>query len=171
MSGWIFLSGPEKVYGEWSSWGDSSISSNNNLEVERRTVYRLYYKLCPKCGAHNAFDNDPCRDCSYKLPTTSSTTKWVDTPYSQLGAKQYSNSSKKMVVGSNSKNQWFFNKADLNKTNPSDSDFIKYQYRSRTITYIYTFYRWSDWSQWSDTVVSSSSTRDVETRVMYRYKK
>ena len=97
LSGWILQSGPETVYGDWGGWTFDAISESSTLEVQRRTVYRLYYKLCPKCGAHNAFE-DACRDCKYVLGKTSSSTKWVDTPYSQLGAKTYSaNSSKKLL--------------------------------------------------------------------------
>ena len=34
--------------------------------------------------------------------------------------------------------------------------------------YTYNFYRWSAYSDWSDTPVSATSTRDVDTRTMYR---
>ena len=34
---------------------------------------------------------------------------------------------------------------------------------------IYTHYKWSDWSAWSDTQVSATATRQVESRTMYRY--
>ena len=33
----------------------------------------------------------------------------------------------------------------------------------------FTYERWSDWSAWSDTPVSATATRKVETRTMYRY--
>lgn len=33
----------------------------------------------------------------------------------------------------------------------------------------YTHSKWSDWSAWSDTPVTASSTRKVETRTLYRY--
>lgn len=44
----------------------------------------------------------------------------------------------------------------------------QYRYRDRTHSYTYHFYRWSDWSQYSPTAVSATSTREVQTRTMYR---
>ena len=48
-----------------------------------------------------------------------------------------------------------------------------YRYRTRTKTEIktYTFYKWSNFSAWSDTAVTASNSRQVETRTVYRYKK
>lgn len=43
-----------------------------------------------------------------------------------------------------------------------------YQTRKKTITYHY--YMWSAYSNWSDTAYSESSTRQVKTRTVYRYK-
>ena len=36
---------------------------------------------------------------------------------------------------------------------------------------VYNYYKWGDWSSWSDSFESGSSTREVETRTMYRYTK
>lgn len=36
---------------------------------------------------------------------------------------------------------------------------------------VYNYYKWGDWSSWSDSSESGSSTREVETRTMYRYTK
>ena len=38
-----------------------------------------------------------------------------------------------------------------------------------TYNKIYTHSKWSDWSAWSDTQVSATATRQVESRTMYRY--
>ena len=44
------------------------------------------------------------------------------------------------------------------------------EYRSRAKIYTYYFYRWSSFSAWQDAAVSSSSTREVNTRIVYRYR-
>ena len=46
----------------------------------------------------------------------------------------------------------------------------KNQYSYNTYRYSYNFYRWKTWSDWSDTAVSATADRDVQTRKIYRYK-
>lgn len=46
----------------------------------------------------------------------------------------------------------------------------KNQYSYNTYRYSYNFYRWKTWSDWSDTAVSATADRDVQTRKTYRYK-
>ncbi|MCM1056119.1 MAG: PASTA domain-containing protein [Firmicutes bacterium] len=46
-------------------------------------------------------------------------------------------------------------------------------YRSRTVSYTYSFWRWSDWSgwsDWSDNKAEKSDTVEVKTRIQYRYR-
>ena len=42
--------------------------------------------------------------------------------------------------------------------------------RDREYLYRHYFYKWSDWSEWSTTSYAASSTRNVQTRTVYRYK-
>lgn len=42
-------------------------------------------------------------------------------------------------------------------------------YSSRTITYTYHHYKWSDWSGWTDNKQTADSEMEVGTRTMYRY--
>lgn len=55
----------------------------------------------------------------------------------------------------------------------------EYQYKTRTVSYTYNFYRYAEgtpgsWGAWQDTKISSSNTNaqkvEVETRTIYRYK-
>ena len=46
----------------------------------------------------------------------------------------------------------------------------KTQYRSRSITTTYYYYRWKDWSSWSTNAVSSNDNREVQTATFYRYR-
>ncbi|WRK55391.1 hypothetical protein SD457_11685 [Coprobacillaceae bacterium CR2/5/TPMF4] len=55
----------------------------------------------------------------------------------------------------------------------------EYQYKTRTVSYTYNFYRYVEgtpgsWGAWQDTKISFSNTNaqkvEVETRTIYRYK-
>ncbi len=46
----------------------------------------------------------------------------------------------------------------------------QYRYRTRSEITDYTFEHWTDWSAWGDTAITGSSTRQVDTRTMYRIK-
>ena len=46
----------------------------------------------------------------------------------------------------------------------------QYTYQTRTKTVSYSFYKWLDWSEYSDTPITSSSTTEIRTRTLYRYK-
>lgn len=46
----------------------------------------------------------------------------------------------------------------------------EWYYQTRTKTITYNYYKWSAYSEWSDTVYTASSTRQVKTRTVYRYK-
>ncbi|MBR3179239.1 MAG: protein kinase [Clostridia bacterium] len=173
LSGWTLQSGPDTVYGDWSSWSNDSISASSTLQVEKRRVYRLYYYACSKCGYHMPWYDEgngghPCYSCGkHSTPKSSHKTLWQTTPYSSLGSSSSPGGKRKVTIGGN---LWYFNSADMDGT-PSSSSYIKDQWRSRSISYVYTFYQWSSWSAWSDTAVSSSATRQVETQTLYRYKK
>lgn len=46
----------------------------------------------------------------------------------------------------------------------------EWYYQTRTKTITYNYYKWSAYSEWSDTVYTASSTRQIKTRTVYRYK-
>lgn len=110
-------------------------------------------------------DGHPCWDCGKKKVTKDSwESLWQETPYNKLSYSSTQTSLKKKVVISGV--TWYFNSSDVNATT---SDYIRTQYRSRQLTTIYDFYSWTSWTGWSDTSVSSSGTRQVETRTLYQY--
>ena len=173
LSGWTLESGPKIVYGEWSSWGFDAVSETDTLHVDHRTVYRLYYYKCSSCGYHMPYYDEgsgghPCYSCGkQKTPSNSQKTTWITTPYSELSYSSARASAKKKVTYNGE--LWYFNSSDVNVTNPSNSNYVKYQYRTCTKSTVYTFYRWGEW-KWSDSAVSESSTRQVgESRTLYRY--
>ncbi|MGM9550979.1 MAG: cohesin domain-containing protein [Clostridia bacterium] len=43
-------------------------------------------------------------------------------------------------------------------------------YRYRDTYYTYYFWKWGDWSDWSDTIYTASGDRQVESRIVYRYR-
>lgn len=46
----------------------------------------------------------------------------------------------------------------------------EYRYRDRSLVTTYYYERWGSWTGWVDYAVSGSSSRQVETRTVYRYR-
>lgn len=62
-------------------------------------------------------------------------------------------------------NTWFFNETAFQKQTST-----KTRYNYTDTYYTYYFYKWSDWSSWTETVHTVSSTKNVESKLQYRYK-
>lgn len=170
----------DTTYGSWSSWQEDYISSNEYRDVDTRTVSEpvtysyhhyctgynddesLYYKTSSRnfsdlCSYHylGTFD--------YRLP---------EAPDGNSGQVLY-NDDGTLYRCSNSCFRWYETVNGGSHT----------EYRSRSISYKYNYWRWGDWSNWSSwsswrdgTYRSSTSWSDSdtdtdgETRTVYRYK-
>lgn len=167
LSGWT-QDGSSTSYGSWgswSSWTSDPISENDTREVKTATVYGYYYFLCPKCGAH--MHGWPvcytwAGGCgSSSLSESSWHQIWSTTSWNNAGLYDFHGTGK-YATDNLSGGRWFrYDGYGATKG---------YSYRTRSKTITYSFYKWSDWSSWSDTSYSESSTRKVESRVVYRYK-
>lgn len=51
-----------------------------------------------------------------------------------------------------------------------ESEVTTYTYQTRSKTTTYYFWKWGNWSNWSETPVSGSGSREVQTTTYYRYK-
>ena len=164
-------------YGAWSDWSTNAVGQSSTREVQTTTMYRYYYFYCPVCGRHEPFQGTS--DCGqYSLSSSDSRVGWFTTPYSQSNYKSFSYTKSKYYTNSLGDGQdWCFSAGNLNSTaigtKDTDSDAIVittgYRYRTRSETTVNVFERWTDWSLWSDTPLTSSDTRRVESRIMYRY--
>ena len=54
------------------------------------------------------------------------------------------------------------------KTNVAETSHTEYRYRDGTKGYTYYWYKWGDWSDWTATPISATSSREVDTRTVYR---
>ena len=163
----IYYSTKYTSWGSWSSWQNSYVAANDLTEVETRTGYYYYYYLCPNCGAHMHV-HGTCYTWAGGCGYSGSNFNYgcihefySSTPYSS--ASDWHGTGRKYIYDSS---------MGLSFTFYSDSPYYvapitQYRYRTRST---YQDKSYGSWSSWSDSSYSSSSTREVETRTMYRYR-
>ncbi len=155
LSGWT-QSGSTVTYGAWGSWSGWSTTKQTASEtkgVETRTVY-YYFHYCDGNG-----NFAPSTSYSYGKygPHEIYSTK-------KLTVDRHSTSVDKDIVDGETKCSKGLGSYYYGGTK------TQYRYRTRTKTTTYSFWKWGDFSAWSDTVYTANSTREVETRTVYRYR-
>ncbi len=167
-------------YGGWSDWSGSSVSSSDSRQIETRTAYNFISYCTRNSSLVRQFR-------SYSINGNYSG-YGVQTSYGEHYhyATVYSLPSDTIAQGSRLSSSVSSDGCGVNKGNGTayvvacDKEYIvmpmflssqetQYRYRDRSKIYTYYFYKWSDWSSWSDSSVSSSDTRNVQTRPMYSY--
>lgn len=149
------------AWSDWSGWSTNSVSSSSTKEVQTRTVYGYYYFSCKYCGAHmHYWGNNVCYTwmggCgrSNAVYSDSFSVVWSTTPWSQATDPEKTGHAH---IGS--KPNYLFVWSDGGTA-------TQYRYRTRSLQNVTNY---GSWSGWSTSAVSSSSTRDVQTRTVYRY--
>ncbi|MDD5901817.1 MAG: serine/threonine-protein kinase [Oscillospiraceae bacterium] len=147
----------------WSGWQDNSVSSNDLRKVETRTVYMYCYFQCAYCGNHWHGYGFPCYTwgggCGQGTIQESSYHEvWGTTPQSQMNWQDWHGTGHTYAYYNGERVFRNIHRPNASKT--------QYRYATRTISDVTTY---SDWSSYSDTYQSSSSTKEVRTRTMYRY--
>ena len=149
------------AWSDWSGWSTNSVSSSSTKEVQTRTVYGYYYFSCKYCGAHmHYWGNNVCYTwmggCgrSNAVYSDSFSVVWSTTPWSQATDPEKTGHAH---IGS--KPNYLFVWSDCGTA-------TQYRYRTRSLQNVTNY---GSWSGWSTSAVSSSSTRDVQTRTVYRY--
>lgn len=165
-------------YSGWSPWQNNYIEEREDREIKTRTVVTgtqyLMGHYCENTGNHftsytNNTDNSVFnKKCFYhelgwfsdlsqfrkKSPNASSYWDYEsgDTTYAYYpdGSSMYRCSSTCYIF-------YILDTEDVKET----------QYRYRTVTTSYDYY-WGEWSDWSDNAVEERSSREIETRTMYR---
>ena len=177
MSGWnldnTVSPNPKKTYGNWSDWGVDKITETDTREVDKKTVYRYYYKKCQACGNRQPYYDTACYSCGKKVTNAHSYVKWSDKPYNQSKAKKVSQNPDKMVTTALDGNKWFFSTGNLNDTKIGTTDtagpgavVISMGYRSRSVEKTYHFYK--EETLESSNYPSGSGISNVKTYVRYR---
>lgn len=160
--GWILDSTYTRMgeYGAWSTWSNSSITGNDNTQVETRTVYPYYYFKCPNCGAHMHVYLGCytwAGGCG-KSGINSSHYVQIDSTvsYSSAGLQDFHGTGRNYTYIDG---QLVFQHRDGSKT----------QYRSRTreLETVYKYYCYTDWADWSEECNAPDAM--AEERTVYRY--
>ena len=145
----------DKVYSSWSDWGPRTETRESTGELKKEqqlTEHYWYYDLCQKCGRHSPYT--VCWDCGHNIGANWRVA-WLDTSRNEGG--QFGDSDKIFTMTDDGR--WFYWTDD----NGNGDSRTVYQYATRT-------YAWSDWSEWSDVNVAASTTRNVDSRYVFRYK-
>ena len=153
-------------WGSWSSWQDSYVAHNDLTDVETRTAYHYYYFVCGNCGAH-MHGSGQCYTwaggCgSSNVPSSSYTAVRCTVPYSSAGNFHGTGVYYTDNTGSGRGFAYIYSSSPYYV-----APITQYRYRTRST---YQDKSYGSWSSWSDSSYSSSSTREVETRTMYRYR-
>ena len=151
-------------YSDWSSWGnwvDNRESTNDLKKEESRTVWGYYYYQCPNCGAHMHGYGITCPTwaggCGKATIPNNFNKVWSTTSWSNAGLKGWHGTGKQYT---------YINGSLVFKWSDSNSK-TQYRYATRTLVDNVSY---GAWSGWSDSEVYSSSSRDVETRMVYSYR-
>lgn len=165
-------------YGSWSDWQTASVSSSSTREVQTGALYRYYYYKCSKCGYRDAYCNRKCEKCGTYISSSDWHCVWSPMKYSDAYWYNYGTAGVKCYTYKIDGDRYFFSKGNANATAIgtidacSSAQVIVTGYRYRTIYYstTYYYYKWGNWSSWSDSAYYSSTTRQVDTQTVYRFR-
>jgi len=146
-----------KVYTDWvvGEWGEAEQGTGELCQlVATRTLYPYYYFCCTSCGTRSPYHGYTCKGCGRTTVSgQTGTVEWFEAPWSNSsywgGDRYYQN-----INGGD----WW------NWTDGTPKNQWRYQTRS-----IQNVNVWSEWSSYSDTSVAATDTKEVSTRVVYRY--
>ncbi len=180
MSGWTLASStPTETAGAWSDWSETAVSPSESVsqrvEVETQTGTRTvqtgtktlyhYYKWVAQDGGALAWATSK----SYAETLFKNAYGY----YKEATKKQYISDAKLTTLG-----EWgykapdggeWFEDSPFTTTKPVYQDQTYTQYRSRVVSYTYSFWKWGAWSDWADGAKNGDGNTEVEPRTVYRY--
>lgn len=146
-----------KIYSDWGEWGSwsetrTTITDSDTMQEDSAAKYKWWAAKCTSCGRHNPYhgSSTKCKNCGTTLPDG----KWTSVFY-------YSDDTSGSTLDGRSNGRTY----DGNHYWYTGEKPTVYRYRTRTFTYA-----WGSWSSWQDSSVTESSTREVETRTVYRFR-
>lgn len=172
LPGWE-LEGTAKSYGSWSPWSTEYVEPSDTLNVQtydQQVGTRYYmahyctgnvsgarYNVAPHNHTGNQVFNEKCIYHELGWFDDLNKFKYDSTWNGYDGYLYYPNGSKYTCANS----CWTFYLL-------SQKPIYETNYRYQTITTYYYYYQWGDWSEYTDTPYTSSDTRQVQTRTLYR---
>lgn len=148
-------------WGSWSSWSFDRQSTSDLKKEDSRYVYGYYYYTCPNCGAHMHGWNMYCPTwaggCGKGWIAENMWTQvYSTTSWDAAGLKDWHGTGKYYAyVDGQLVFKW-----------TSGGSGTQYRYATRSTQQVANY---GSWSSWGDTAYSNSSTREVQTRTVYRY--
>lgn len=150
-------------YGEyWGGWQTSTteVAATDSREVNRQdTFVKTQYNYSHWHKGNYTSPREPSGYTGYTYEETG----WLDyalTYYgdSSVGGKMYKGSAELGPC------KW---KTNWSNEQTRDIYNTTWNYRDK----VYQYYLWSNWSEWSENPVSANDNTNVETRILYRYRK
>ena len=147
-------------WSEWSGWSDYRQETSDLKKEESRTAWGYYYYLCPNCGAHMHVYTQCytwAGGCGNKNIHNWNEV-WSTTSWDSANLKEWKGTGKYYT---------YIDGELVFKWNENGHPREQYRYATRTLNSITNY---GSWSSYSDTMYSESSTREVKTRMVYRYR-
>lgn len=162
----------ENVYGNWSStvWHTSPLTTSDTRQyigerqVETQKHYKTQYLYSRWCGYYNGSKRFGATESDIAACTNrwNEDTGWLDYALPVIGTSSGS-SGAVMYEG------YWYNQTTQQVYTYSDYR-TEYGYQTRDKDVVTKYTAWGDWSSWSFTSVSSSDTREINTRIVYQYR-
>ena len=164
-------------WGNWSGWTTTSISANENRQVDTRTITdkqawtdKVYYYWKSNTSLdflsehRNGYDEyKEVRESDFTAGTMYFWTNF----YSGLPGYVYGIESTRTILGVYYASElWAYKGTEYHPAVTHN----EYRYRDKYYTYYFWKYTdWSSWSDWQDSAISGNDTVNVETRTVYLY--
>lgn len=163
------------VWSAWSAWSKTVVSATANREVSTKQVETKNYKTVYKYSRwvyKNSCDLNKIYYTYFEYKGScyvSGSGFWKNyqqdnTPLPKTG--KYVDG-RPQFLGPATTTDWYYNETS-EQVYVNSTLHTEYSFRDKIFTY--HFYRWKSWSEWQDTLVTSSSNREVQTRTVYRYR-
>jgi len=199
LAGWTQYGSPTVTYGSWSAWSTNAATASAVQGVESKDVGTMTYKTVYNYNCWKYYDQSTGYwTYSYASGYGGYAGEWLyktsDTPLTQTGTYDgyagylsggviwFNQTTSQVETGmvyhkeyrvrsiTTTYNYWQWGawsdwQAGSYTGSTTDAE-VNNRYR-----YTETTSSWSDWSAWGDSAITATSTTDVQTQTLYRYKK
>lgn len=170
MSGYTYEARTESV-GEWTDWSENPVTASEmesaRIEVETQQWERQIQTGTEYNYYHWKYWNSDENMYYYTFSESYATARGGSYYESGWGPEKPYQGTYQGTAGYGTQGgiPWYFKESRaVYSAQPYNV------YRSRTVTYTYHFYKWSDWSGWGDAAVTENDSTKVETLTVYRYR-
>lgn len=152
------------AWSDWSAWSNTAVSGSDTREVRTQnvnvnTTTKQYtytrWKYYHTTNGAWYYSYAQFTGSGYQAGSGTWQSKTTTSPLTVI----------KTVDGKKQYDGLWYNEKVTDKV--TTTTVTQYSYRTRTLQNVTT---WSNWSSWQDASVSANSTRQVETRTVYRYR-